>query len=182
MNTNNEDYELIARRLDGEEVELTDAQQALADEISADADAVGRAMDVSLPGGTLHRISARIRQSHIDRRPARLWLRWAAAAAAVIVAAVLWWPSGPDDVSRPKPFPPANGEQFVYNTVADDDLDLRVETLSDELADARTALLLDEDFTTELAMASFEQEMDELMLDENGLDSWSDLDSDENPL
>ena len=185
MNTNNKDYELIARMLDGEEVDLTEAQQALADEIAADTEAVGRALDVQLPGGTLHRINASIRQGHTGRRPARLWFRWAGAAAAVaaavIVAAVLFWPAGPDGNGKkgPDPFDPANGEPFIYN---DDDLDICVDAFSDESADARAALLLDEDFSTELAMASFEQEMEELMLDENGLDFWPEQDSGETPL
>ncbi len=184
MDTNDKDYELIARRMDGSEIDLTETQKALAEAIYADAEAVGRALDVRLPGGTLHRVGARIRQNRgTERKQQTSWLRRAgiavAVAAAVIVAAVLLPPSGPG--KKAVPFASANGGRLVYNTVADD-LDLRVEALSDDLADARTALMLDEDFSTELAMASFEQEIGELMLDENGLDSWSGQDSDEKPL
>lgn len=188
MNAKNEDYEIIARRMDGSDVRLTEAQEALADEISADTGIVARALDVQLPGGALHRVNARIKHSRLagqKQRASRLcragtpaYWSWAGAAAgiaaAVIVAVVLLLPSGPnkDDKKIIKPATPANSEQFVYSTLADDDLDYRVEALSEELADTRTALMLDEDFSTELAMASFEQEMEELMLDRNGLDSW----------
>ncbi|MCD4699985.1 MAG: hypothetical protein K8R91_05380 [Phycisphaerae bacterium] len=197
MNTQNEDYEIIARRMDGEEIELTESQKALAGEIAADAEIVGRALDVRLPGGTLHRVNASIRQSHLAgqnqqtswfrRAGPPTYRRWAgvsaAVAAAVIVAVVLLLPSGPDGngTKITELFPPANGEQFAYNT-ADDDLDFRVEALLEDLADARTTLMLDEDFSAELAIASFEQEMEELMLDGNGLDSWPDQNNDENPL
>lgn len=188
MDTNDKDYELIARRMDGSEIDLTESQKALAEEISADAEAVGRALDVRLPGGVLHRVGARIRQNRgTERKQQTSWLRRAgiaaAVAAAVIVAAVLLPPFGPDGDGIKIPVPPtsANGERLVYSTVADD-LDLRVEALWEDLADARTTMMLDEDFSTELAMASFEQEMEELMLDENGLDLWSGQDSDEKPL
>ncbi|MDY7011152.1 MAG: hypothetical protein SVV80_10435 [Planctomycetota bacterium] len=178
MNTHNEDYEIIARRMDGEDIDLTEAQKALAEEIAADAEVVGRALDVRLPGGTLHRVNARIGQSHVTERKRRtIWLgRAAAVAAAVIVAAVLLLPSGPDEegIKITEPLPTANGELFVLNIIADDDLDFRVEALSEDLDDTRTAMMLDEDFSTEMVMASFEQEMEELMLEENGLDSWPD--------
>ena len=187
MNMNNEDYELVARRLDGEDVELTAAQQALADEISADAEAVGTAMDIDIPGGTLHRINARMKQSLREPKPARLWLRWtgaaAAVAAAVIVAVVFMLPE-PKNIGTPTQYPngPDNGEEFVYNTITDDDLDFRVESFSDELDDARTALLMDDDFSDELAIASAEQEMEELLLDDTGPETWIEQYDGEGPL
>jgi hypothetical protein len=195
MNMNDNDYELVARRLDGEDVELTAAQQALADEISADTEAVGMAMDIDLPGGALHRINARMsstlsariegKQERSEPKPARLWLRWtsaaAAVAAAVIVAVVFMLPE-PKTTIKPTPPPPDNGEQFVYNTITDEDLDFRVEAFSDELDDARTALLMDDDFSDELAMASVEQEMEELFLDDNGPETWIEQYNQEGPL
>ncbi len=187
MNLNDNDYELIARRLDGEDVVLTEAQQALADEISADAEAVGMAMDIDLPGGTLHRINARMKQGLRERKPVRMWLRWtgaaAAVAAAVIVAVVIMQPEPktPGTLTQ-YPTGPDNSEQFVYNTITDDDLDFRVEAFSDELDDARTALLMDDDFSDELAMASAEQEMEELFLDDNGPETWIEQYNGEAPL
>ncbi len=188
MNMSNEDYEIVARRLDGEDVELTAAQQALADEISADTEAVGMAMDIDLPGGTLHRINARMNQDRSEPKPARLWLRWtgaaAAVAAAVIVAVVFMLPEPKTPIMPTPPAPNGltNGEQFVYNTITDDDLDFRVEAFSDELDDARTALLMNDDFSDELAMASMEQDMEELLLDDNGPETWIEQYNPEGPL
>ena len=187
MNLNDNDYELIARRLDGEDVVLTEAQQALADEISADAEAVGMAMDIDLPGGTLHRINARMRKDRNEPKPARMWLRWtgaaAAVAAAVIVAAVIMLPEPKTPITPTPPAQqPVNGEQFVYDTITDDDLDFRVEAFSDELDDARTALLMNDDFSDELAMASMEQDMEELLLDDNGPETWIEQYNLEGPL
>ena len=93
MTPRNEDYDLVARYLDGEPVELTAEQMALAEEIASDATVVGRALDVTPPAGLLHRVSGRVRPA---ARPMTRVLRWrmplAAAAGLVIavLAGILW--------------------------------------------------------------------------------------------
>ena len=178
MNTPDEDYELVARRLDGEEVVLTPAQRALAEGIAADAEKVGPALEVSVPPGTLHRVSARVsstlsrtegRQAAAARAPARKkWLRWvgAAAAAAVVVAALLL-PLSPEkpDTSSQAPTHAAVDMSDLVRTI--DEFDARVEVLAEELADYRVRLALDEDFSAELALVGLEEEMTEFLLDED---------------
>ncbi len=195
MSTKNEDYELIGRWLDGEDIDLTADQRALAEDITADAERVGPALDVHMPAGTLHRVNARLIQACDGAgRPHKsgrlVWLRWSAAAAAVaaavIIAAVLFQPTapvGPDTPDRPIAGMGANDEMFVYNILDDEDgWDVRAETLGEEMTDCRASLALNEDFPAALALAEMEYELEEFILDDaesdtsfdlNGNDNWS---------
>lgn len=98
MNTTNEDYELVARYLDGEEVTLSAAQRALAEEIVSDGRQVGGALDVPAPAGTLHRVHGRLLPVLRPRRGIWRRVRWAvpAAAAAAAILMVMLLPTGPD--------------------------------------------------------------------------------------
>ena len=109
MKPANEDYELAARWLDGEAVELTGRQRALVDEIAVDAEAVGLALDVRLPPGTLHRVAAGLRPVRPQARVLKWRITQAVAAAAVIAVALgMLWLGG--RVAPPPPEPAAGGE------------------------------------------------------------------------
>jgi len=58
MRPSSEDYERVARWLDGEPVRLTAEQQTLAREVAGDLDAVGAALDCPPRPGILHRVAA----------------------------------------------------------------------------------------------------------------------------
>lgn len=178
MNTTNEDYELVVRYLDGEEVTLTAAQLALAEEIAADGRQVGRVLEVPSPAGTLHRVHGRTVR-HL--RPAsRLWrrVRWAAplaAAAAVILALVLL----PGTTAKPVPEPTIAAADYVdhFTRSPTQELDLRVDLLAEELADYHVRLALNGSWAFETAVAGVEEEMEDLLLDDEAdaapmLETW----------
>ena len=172
MNPTHEDYDIVARYLDGERVQLTAAQQALAEEISADSELVGRALDVTVPGGVLHRVGARVAEALPGRRSRLRGFRWAmsAAAAAAVVLAVMLWPGRPGR----EPDPPITRiaarlsaaeyvEQFLK--AAPDDLDAQTKLLAEEVADYHVQMLLGEASPLDMSLASVEDEIDYLGFD-----------------
>jgi len=167
VNATNEDYELVARYLDGEEVTLTAAQLALAEEVVSDGRQVGRALEVPSPAGTLHRVHGRMVR-HL--RPAsRLWrrVRWAApvaaAAAAAVILALVLLPGGP---ARPVPEPTIAAADYVdhFTRSPTQELDLRVDLLAEELAVYHVRLALNGSWEFETAVAGVEEEMEDLLL------------------
>ena len=165
MNATNEDYELVARYLDGEEVTLTAAQLALAEEVVSDGRQVGRALEVPSPAGTLHRVHGRMVRG---LRPAsRLWrrVRWAAplAAAAAVILALVLLPGGP---AGTVPGPTIAAADYVdhFTRSPTQELDLRVDLLAEELADYHVRLALNGSWAFETAVAGVEEEMDDLFL------------------
>jgi hypothetical protein len=123
VNPSQQQYEQIARYLDGEDVQPDLAQRELVEQIRRDEQAVGPALDVATPPAAMDK--ARNRMLAELSRPTRpAWRRWvagvsAAAAAAAIVLAVWLAPeSAPDpgeSLSRLEP----SAEQFAY-ALADD--------------------------------------------------------------
>ena len=165
MNATNEDYELVARYLDGEEVTLTAAQLALAEEVVSDARQVGRALEVPSPAGTLHRVHGRMVRDL--RLASRLWrgVRWAApvAAAAAVILAFVLLPGGP---ARPVPVPSIAAADYVdhFSRSPTQELDLRVDLLAEELADYHVRLVLNGSWAFEMAVAGVEEGMEDLLL------------------
>jgi len=154
------DYEFVGRWLDGEAVELTAEQKALAARIAADAAVVGEAMDVPLPAGMLHRVHRR-RPSPAPRRGRwrSVW-RWSAAAAVILLAAAL------------AALLPGRGAHLADDEYVDrflgtpaDPLDAQVELLADELAAYHVELALAEESAIDLTVSGLEQEVGEMMED-----------------
>jgi hypothetical protein len=89
------DYDCVARHLDGEAVNLTDAQQALLDELQADESASMFASAGQVPDQAAIRARHRLRQAAANRpRRGRLaaiggYAAAAAAAAIVLIIAVI---------------------------------------------------------------------------------------------
>ncbi|MHC4562345.1 MAG: hypothetical protein ACYS8X_06175 [Planctomycetota bacterium] len=82
------DYELIGRWLDGEPVELTDAQRAAADEIAQDANALDLSVDARRQHQAMDRARRRL-SAELARPTRRRRLSIVASVEAVAVAAVL---------------------------------------------------------------------------------------------
>ncbi len=101
MNMNEQQYERIARWLDGETIELTPAEQAVAQEIRGDEAAIAETMtDVQTPLAAMARARRRMTAAAggAGQRVIRLAFgaMGAAAAAAVVLAVSLVW-------TQPKP-------------------------------------------------------------------------------
>ena len=156
-----EDFERVGRWLDGEKVDLTAPQQALAEEMASVAADVGPALDVAPPPGVLHRVHARMKRA-ASAKPARSRIfrmgAAAAAAAAVVVAMLLLHiPAGPQ---------PPRGElaaevylrEFLKTPAPD--LEQGIAVFEEELADAELRVMLDEPWSLELAIAGLEDEID----------------------
>lgn len=178
MNTTNEDYELVARYLDGEEVTLSAAQRALAEEIVSDGRQVGGALDVPAPAGTLHRVHGRLLPVLRPRRGIWRRVRWAvpAAAAAAAILVVMLLPSGPE---RRVPERTISAREYVEQFVnrPADELDLRADLLAEELADYHVELSLNGFWGFEMTLAGVEEGMEELFLGDHadappGWETW----------
>jgi len=158
MHWTDEQYERVARRLDGEAVELTSAEEALAAAVRRGEVETARALDVALPAAAKAR--ARRRLVAALARPrwrAASWAVTGAAAAAVLIAVAIW-PGGRE------PSAAGNGRTVTADVLSeayelqyqDVDLDL----IAEELADMRAELVVSRD-----APAGAEAELLEEMLD-----------------
>ncbi len=104
MKITDEQYEKIARRLDGENVELSFEEQKLADEIRLQGSLLGGKLASEVPSRAISRAKEKIRAvlgARGKRTIRTMWFASAAAVAAVIAVAVLIYKptSQPDDQS-----------------------------------------------------------------------------------
>jgi len=163
MTPRNEDYDLVARYLDGEPLELTAEQKALAEEIASDFAVVGPALDAAPPGGMLHRVSARIR--HAGRPKARV-LKWrvplAAAAGLVIatLAGILWLHNGGNGIL------PADVAVRELLKNPDPGLRAEIDAAEIDLAAAQAVVTGDEPSDLELALVDVAEQI-ETVIEEN---------------
>ncbi len=114
MNVSQEDYQRVARVLDGEDLSLSADQRRLLDQILQDEDLLEDRLDVRTPKPALDRAWRRMQGGLArPRQPAR-WIlaaagAAAAAAAAAVVALVLLGPEptgptrGPSALTLPEP-------------------------------------------------------------------------------
>jgi len=163
-------YERLARWLDGEDVQLTEAEQIAADSIRRDeTDLYGR-LDATAPRGTMTR--ARRRMTAALAHPAT-GIRWrhyairaaASIGAAVLVAAVLLRPTVTDDTL--KGLASAVPLDAWFNAVEDstiaDEIDLIGHELDELEADMLTSL---PPSLQEMELDAIEQQIEELILEE----------------
>lgn len=106
MQLDDRQYERVQQWLEGQNVELSDAQRQAAEELQQDQQRLGRLLDVPMPAQALQR--ARRRMVAELARPRFNWRRWAvpvggalAAAAALVLAVTVFWPTP----SQPLPGP-----------------------------------------------------------------------------
>ncbi len=166
-------YERIALWLDGQDVTLTDAERALADEIRRDEALVGPAADVRAPRSALDRASRRM-AAELARPARRLRIgRFvavaAAAAAAIIVATALLMP----DPAPVRPDTPGGDD----STVADVDTlidemeesirpEMMVELLAGDLESLEAEMLVTAEIgEMDLEIHALEDEIDSILLD-----------------
>lgn len=140
MSALEQDYELVARRLDGEDVQLTAAQQALAAEIAADQARLGPLLAPPLPAGLLHRVNARLTAPPARLAPRVAWARWGVvAAAATILLAVAFLSRGP--VRPNSPMSAADYISAFLHTPASE-LEMQADMLSNEMDSCQVDLAL----------------------------------------
>jgi hypothetical protein len=156
----NEEYERVARRLDGEPSPLTPAEEALARDIQADLAKVAPALNVAMPAGVLHRVNAGLGQPARlapARKKALIWRiqPWlsAAAGAAVFVAAILT-PVGPGGKTIAQMLTLPDGWDLVPAT----EFHARADALAQEMAEEHRRLEPDA-WPMELAVAGLEQDL-----------------------
>ena len=163
----NDDFERVARWLDGEDVELTAEQRALAEEVLADEAALAGALEVAPPPGVLHRVQAGLVRGPVRRPLRRRYLAVLSAAAAVVATVLALWLVGRSSMG---PATPEYVEQFLEPPAAA--LDARVDALAEELADAQVRLALGDEWPVETAVAALAEELGELIADEGAAGTW----------
>ncbi|HET6430359.1 MAG TPA: hypothetical protein VFJ30_18235 [Phycisphaerae bacterium] len=160
MAPTHDNYEQVARFLDGEPVSLTPPQRALAEEIAAAERSLGAKLDADLPPAALHRIYQRIQTALPSRRPAWRRARWVSATAAVAAAlafALLWQPQ---TESRPEGLARAEYVQ-AFLDVPEGGLEAEVRELSEEVAEYHVGLSVGETVGLEIAVDALELELGE---------------------
>ena len=163
-------YERLARWLDGEDVQLTEAERIAADSIRRDeTDLYGR-LDAAPRRGAMARARRRMTASLAHPSTGTRWRHYAIRAAAsvgaaVLVAAVLLRPTVTDDTL--KGIASAVSLDAWYNVVQDsvivDEIDLIGDELDELEADVLTSL---PPSLQEMELDAIEQQVEELLLED----------------
>jgi len=175
MSLNDQQYERVASWLDGEDIELSTAERAVAEEIRGDQALLAATIELRRPRRALAR--AQRRMSAELARPSRrkVWLGWLTAAESVAVAAVVVavmtirvvTPNGSDAIGRPSWASLPNElfyESLELITNGDDEIeDVRVglEALEAEV------LVSNPPSVTDMEMEDLQQKLEEFWLDES---------------
>ena len=172
MNLTDKDYELIARWLDGEPIELTEDQLAVAREISAQSKAVVDAIDVPIPPGVLHRVNVRLKQALKSRKQQRgrkvAYLVAAAAIVIVVISTAIFLLHRPGEVShKSRIYHPEAGYTAAVDYTDEDAIEAKIEQLSQELDDYSVELVVEETFPDEIVFAGIEDEIQDVILGED---------------
>lgn len=116
-------YERIARKLDGSEEALSDTERAAAEEIrQLEADVQGR-LDTAIPPVVVSRVRERLADGLWRRRRfvrLRLFSGVAAAAGLLLAVAAAYWVHGPASTPTPMAKTPTNGGAASAVRVSDD--------------------------------------------------------------
>jgi anti-sigma-K factor RskA len=168
---NEEQYERVARWLDGEKVKLTPPEQDATEEICrAEAD-LASALDAASRQASMDRARRRLAAA-LARPQLRLWRigALAAAAAAVVLAAVLWHPTGQPPATAPQLTPQVQRGQAdgaylaaLEYFAADDELDIVKHDLDDLAADLALAAA---PRAIDLKMEAIEKDIDEFLFED----------------
>ncbi len=167
MQLTDEQFEPIARWLDGEQVELTEAQTQLARQIRDQETFAADALDVQVPVEVMASAKASMHQSLIRRPRRNIWFKFIAPAAvaavillSVSVVFVAFYDAGPV------------GPDAEAITLADDDQLVEMLIASDaELWEADLALLEDQLLMASLGvydeaqLDQLDKQLDDLWLD-----------------
>jgi hypothetical protein len=170
-------YRRVARHLDGESVELTADERALAEEMQQLQGTVAGELDVAVPGSALRSARWRLRSElTTDRKPARRWARWVAAAsvaASVALAVSVWMTASPDaPVGGGESRPVAVNEEQLYEDVvaatSDESLAADIELVTDDVAELESEMLASVDVgvglfaDTDAAIDAADDQLDEI--------------------
>ena len=163
-------YERLARWLDGEDVQLTEAERIAADSIRRDeTDLYGR-LDTAPRRGAMARARRRMTASLAHPSTGTRWRHYAIRAAAsvgaaVLVEAVLLRPTVTDDTL--KGFASAASLDAWYNVVEDstivDEIDLIAHELDELEADVLTSL---PPSPQEMELDAIERQIEDLLLED----------------
>ena len=170
MNTE-QDNEILARWLDGEPVELSDTQRALADAILEDHAVVGTHLDAIPSADAVKQSQIAVQFAAAQQGNRNRFRRVAGAAAAIAAAAcfvlLLSAPANRPNTVDPVPGPVAStiGDTDALLgawDVSDDGFDIEMNLLAEALDKTQAELIVAEDSPSQLdtRMDALEQEID----------------------
>ena len=172
MELNDDQYGRVARYLDGEQVDLSEAELAMAEEVCRAEAELPAFPATSLPGPAAARVRRRMlaELAHPQRGRRFAWPSAAAAAVALAVALAYLVPSAPRQWSQPLPV--TTNELAEAYSQADQNLDL--ELIAAELAELEADVLVSTPpgpaDQIDLEMDALQDAIGELWLDER--DNW----------
>jgi hypothetical protein len=175
MTTQETQHERVARYLDGERVELSADERALADELRAGEGFLAADLDVRCTAAARRRAQRRL-YAAVSARPRRS-LRFvalagsvAAAAAVVLLAVQVFWnPSLPDGMVVETVHVPT--DVLMQSVESSSDLDLELELLAGQIEQAQAEpKLASGDDTQETAVDDLQEKIDRFWADDNKTD------------
>jgi hypothetical protein len=170
MNTE-QNNETLARWLDGEPVELTDAQRALADAILSDQAAVGTHLDAVPSADAVKQSQMAVQFAAAQQGNRNRFGRLVGAAAAIAAAACLVLlfsvPTNDPSTAGPVPGPVASTASDTDALlgawdVSDDGFDVEMNLLAEALDETQAELIVAEDSPSQLdtRIDALEQDID----------------------
>jgi len=126
-------FEKLARYLDGEDVELSPADRELLDEFNRNEAEMSRGLDVELPNETIQRVRRRMNAAVLAKPRSGLGFKLvgiATIAAAVILGIGLFWANYNDKSKPENSAPPPQ----VAIEISDIDADMLFEAVQEQLA------------------------------------------------
>jgi hypothetical protein len=171
MNTEH-DNEQIARWLDGEPVELTDAQRALADAMRDDQSAVGAYLNAAPSDDAVRQSQMAVQFASAQQGNRNRFRRFVGATAAIAAAACLVMlfaaPTNDPNTAGPVPGPVASNTTSDTDAllgawdVSDDGFDVEMNLLAEALDQTQAELIVSEDSPSQLdtRIDTLEQQID----------------------
>ncbi len=165
-----EQFDNIARYLDGEQVELTDEQRRLADEIRADEASLSGALDVEMPARAMRNVRRRIADELAPPRGRRR-LFYRVATSAAIAASILLATA----LLLRLPNPTQTNPETRHGALAavefieplQDQTDIEIALLAGDVERLEQEVLLDSGpEVEEMELESLERDVDEFWLDQ----------------
>jgi len=174
MRLNDEQYDRVGRYLDGQSVELSAAELAVAEDIRQAEQAVGGMLDVPVPPGAMDRARRRVWAELARRR--RLVVRFAWPAAAVAAAILLAVAVSVLTPTRPVEQPPAVAEisaELIGELYAGGAQNIDLDLIAVELDELEADIMVSAPCKVfDVEIDSLQQSVDRFWLEEQDL--WSD--------
>ena len=178
MQTNDEKYQRVGRYLDGENIDLTGEELALAEEIRTASQRLAGILDVQAPDESLS-LAGRKMMAELAKRPQSglraVWRQVARVAAVLLIAVLMMWllPSRPSVERRTAGTDSTVPTEILTEVDWRGDQHVDLDLIARQLEEIEAEILVTFSSTTlEMELDNVRQELGEFWLEE--ADNWLD--------